>query len=117
MNRLASVAAAALAVAWLAGCPAPDYLDKSARGVSAGLPEQSRLLMCLVASPIQCQGMPGPTDRSVIRSHVRDNATLSCTIATHDSADSAPSTSACKCANTKDDTTFETDCGAWAGVK
>jgi hypothetical protein len=113
MKRLWTV----VAVSLLAGCASPSFLEKSARGVANGLPEQSRLLMCTVASTTQCQGMPGSSDRAVIRSHVRDNASLACVIATHDSADSAPSTGACKCANSKDDATFETDCGSWAGVK
>jgi len=99
------------------GCSHPDYLEKSARGVAAGLPEQSRLLMCLVASPVNCVGMPGPADRAVVRSHVRDNASLACTIATHDDATSGPTSAPCKCATSSTDQAFEELCAGWAGVK
>lgn len=99
------------------GQPPVDTLGQSARNVSKGLAEQSRLLMCLVAAPKSCAGMPGPSDRDVVRSHVRDNATLSCDIATHDDKATAPTSPACQCAQATSPDQFETACAAWAGVQ
>jgi hypothetical protein len=97
--------------------PQVDNVGKVARNVSKGLPEQSRLLMCLVGSQKTCSGMPGASDRDVVRAHVRDNATLSCEIATRDDAATAGASPACQCAKATSPEDFETSCGAWAGVK
>jgi hypothetical protein len=104
----------------LAGCPASNQVnnvEKAARNLARGLPEQSRLLMCTVASPTQCQGMPVQGDRDVIRAGIRDNATLACEIATHDRSDAAATAPECKCSSAKSNEEFEAACGAWAGVK
>lgn len=105
---------------YMIGCAtvAPvDHVGKVARNVAKGLPEQSRLLMCLVAAPKECAGMPGPSDRDVVRAHVRDNATLSCEIATRDDSSTAPTNAACQCAKAASPDEFETSCASWAGVK
>ena len=104
----------------LIGCAtvAPvDNVGQVARNVSKGLPEQSRLLMCLVAAQKPCTGIPGPSDRDVVRAHVRDNATLSCEIATRDDNANAPTSAACQCAKATSPELFETSCASWAGVK
>jgi hypothetical protein len=105
----------------LIGCagatPQVDNVGKVARNVAKGLPEQSRLLMCLVAPDKPCNGMPGPSDRDVVRAHVRDNATLSCEIVTRDDSASASTSAACQCARATSPEDFETSCSSWAGVK
>jgi hypothetical protein len=104
----------------LIGCATGSTVDnvgKVARNVAKGLPEQSRLLMCTVAAPAPCTGMPGPSDRDVVRAHVRDNATLSCEIATRDDHATAPTSAACQCAKATSAEEFETSCASWAGVK
>jgi hypothetical protein len=111
-----------LTMAAVAGCaaqagPATDNVSTVARNLSKGLPEQSRLLMCLVASPRQCQGMPGPSDRDVVRAHVRDNATLTCEIAQRDNQATAAASPACQCAQAKTPDQFELACASWAGVQ
>jgi hypothetical protein len=109
-----------IAIGWM-GCgattPSVDNVGKVARNVAKGLPEQSRLLMCLVAPQKPCTGMPGPSDRDVVRAHVRDNATLSCEIATHDDHATAPTSTACQCAKARSQDDFEASCSNWAGVK
>jgi hypothetical protein len=107
------------ALGWL-GCAhvePTDNVAQVARNVSKGLPEQSRLLMCSVAPPKPCGGMPTAQDRDVVRAHVRDNATLSCEIAMRDDKGSAPSTPACRCAQAKSPDDFELSCASWAGVQ
>jgi hypothetical protein len=106
----------------LVGCahvePQPtDNVAQVARNVSKSLPEQSRLLMCSVASPKPCGAMPGPADRDVVRQYVRNNATLSCEIATRDDKTTAVETPACKCARFKSADDFEVSCASWAGVQ
>lgn len=106
-------------IAW-AGCaagPATDKVSVAAVNTAKGLPEQSRLIMCLVAPTRPCQGLPGPTDRDVVRAHVRDNATLACEIATRDNQATAPQSTACQCAQAKTPDQFEAACAAWAGVQ
>jgi hypothetical protein len=107
--------------AGLMGCatvaPPVDNVTPVVRNVSKGLAEQSRLLMCSFGSPKPCTAMPSQQDRDVVRAHVRDNATLTCEVATKDNKDTAATTPACKCAESKSSEEFETTCASWAGVQ